>query len=312
MQTSTLGRAIVVFAMAAALSGCSKSPVAPSNSQSFETASVTATMATQTSFTDDGLYQASVTAPLTSAKRSIGPSSVEAAIHPLDYWRTFTNVTSAYSFAFSDTDTTGRPLWAMVTIDRNLLGRFNILQSVPGDSTHPDSANIIHKPMDESWTRNLLFHRFTHDSVGAGPAWRLVAASGVKVTSMEATTHITSLRIQSQNTGVDTTITDPTRFFFLHWILRFSGDDSVTVTATTGNVTDICVLHMFDHRFRMRNNGDGTFTIGWRTGRWSGWRHFGVNAFSNGTLFDDVAPYDSQTWFIPYTVVSDPVVDHLP
>ena len=25
------------------------------------------------------------------------------------------------------------------------------------------------------------------------------------------------------------------------------------------------------------------YTIGWRTGEWSGWRHFGINAFSHGT-----------------------------
>ena len=312
-KTITWTRIAVVAAAIAVLAGCGSSPNGPGSMQSAEQASVTSTMVTQTSFMDDGMYDSTTMPPLTSAHPvTPGGFAVQSPIDPLDYWRTFTHVTTWYSFAFSDTDSTGRPRWARVTVNRHLLGRFNILQSLPGDSATGDSMNVIHKPMDEMWVRNLLLHRFQGDSAGAGPDWRLVGASGVKVSQIGAMTHILSLRIQSQNTGVDTTITDPSRCFFLHWILRFSANDRITVTANTGNATDICVLHKFDHRFRMKNNGDGTFTIGWRTGDWSGWRHFGVNAFSHGTLFDDTAPYDSQTWFIPYTVVSDPVVDYLP
>ena len=33
-----------------------------------------------------------------------------------------------------------------------------------------------------------------------------------------------------------------------------------------------------------------------------GVHHFGVNALSHGTLFDDQAPYDSQSWIEPFIV----------
>ena len=33
-----------------------------------------------------------------------------------------------------------------------------------------------------------------------------------------------------------------------------------------------------------------------------GLHHVGVNALSNGTLYDDTARYDSQSWITPYRV----------
>jgi hypothetical protein len=37
-----------------------------------------------------------------------------------------------------------------------------------------------------------------------------------------------------------------------------------------------------------------------------------VNVLSPGTLFDDVAPYDSKAWIFPYVLQPDPAVDYLP
>ena len=36
-----------------------------------------------------------------------------------------------------------------------------------------------------------------------------------------------------------------------------------------------------------------------------GLKHVAVNALSRGTLFDDVAPYDSKAWAIPYVAEGD-------
>lgn len=310
MRTRIGGLAVVLALVAGALAGCGKSPTAPSNLQSTDQAAVAATLTLVPSLTDDGLYQDPSPPPLSSVRPVAGDFGAQALIHPITYWRTFTSVTSQYSFAFSDTDSTGHPLWAMVTIHRHLLGDFNILQSVAGDSTSPDSTNIIHKPMDEMWLRNLLLRRVHRDSTG--DEWRLAAASGVRVTQQGAATQIVSLRIQSQISGVDTTISDPTHLFYLRSIVRFAPDDSVTLTATTLDPTNIVVLHTHDARWRMRNNLDGTYTIGWRTGSWTGWRHFGVNAFTRGTLYTDNLPYDSQSWLLPYAITSDPPVDYAP
>jgi hypothetical protein len=310
MRTRVCGLAVVLALTAGAMTGCGKSPTAPSNSQSADQAGVTNTMSAEPTLIDDGLYTATTMPPLSSVQQNPNNFSAQALIHPLDYWRTFSSISSAYTFAFSDTDSTGHPQWVLVTIHRHLLGNFNILQSIPADSTHPDSSHVIHKPMDEMWTRNLLIRRFAQDS--AHVEWRLAGVSGVKITQSGAATQIQSIRVQSMISGVDTTVTDPTRLFYLRSILRFAPNDSVTVTATTLRTDDVVVLHSHDHRWRMKNNGDGTYTIGWNTSSWSGWRHFGVNAFSHGTLYDDVAPYDSQTWFLPYAITTDIPVDYAP
>jgi hypothetical protein len=62
----------------------------------------------------------------------------------------------------------------------------------------------------------------------------------------------------------------------------------------------------------MHNNGDNTYTLGFNTGSFTAWRYLGVNVFTHGTLFDDALPYDSETWILPYTITSEPVVDYLP
>ena len=93
---------------------------------------------------------------------------------------------------------------------------------------------------------------------------------------------------------------------------------------TTLKNDDVVVLHRVGHRFRFHNNGDNTYTGTWlvpdlRLG--NGPRpgpgrppifHFGVNALSNGTLFDDQAPYDSQAWLLPVVLAPDQVADALP
>ena len=57
-----------------------------------------------------------------------------------------------------------------------------------------------------------------------------------------------------------------------------------------------------DRRFRLHSNGDNTYTGVFHVRLLAGLHHLGVNALSNGTLFDDQAPYDSQSWILPYVV----------
>jgi len=141
-----------------------------------------------------------------------------------------------------------------------------------------------------------------------GRRWRIVANSGVKVTSRPATTQIVSLRFQAE--GLDTTITDPLAFHRLRRVLRFERDDSVTVTATTLRNDDVVVIQHRDRKLRFHNNGDNTYTGVFRAGILLGLRHAGVNAVSHGTLFDDEAAYDSQAWILPYIVRPTELADY--
>jgi hypothetical protein len=82
---------------------------------------------------------------------------------------------------------------------------------------------------------------------------------------------------------------------------------------TTLRNDDVVVLHRLDHRFRMHNTGDNTYTAVLRPrARGFGMLHFGVDAMSNGTLFDDTLPYDAQRWVLPFAMARGELDDPMP
>jgi len=315
--------AALLLAATGLLAGCGKKtvsgptvdqPAAPDQAQ------VADVLALEPAVVEDGQFESSDVSSLSG-----GQPGALAAIRPLRFWRTITGVERRFEYAFADTDSTGRPTTAVVTVHRLLTGRFNILTGQPrGDSTVRDtSASIVHKPLADHWVRRILLKRVPGAEPGAN-AWRIVATSGVEVTSRAAQTHIESLRVQAA--GTDTTITGVLRPFHLRRIFRLAPGTPVTLTVTTLRNDDVVVMCMRDRRFRFRNNGDNTYTGEWivpdpRRGDGPGPApgpgappilHFGVNALSNGTLFDDQAPYDSQAWILPFIVGPDEIADALP
>jgi len=291
------------------LAGCSKnsnpaSPLGstPGSTPSNDQALVTSAIAAAPQAVEDGLADLPDS---TSIGGSPGPLS---AIQPLNYWRTIRERDRTFEFVFSDPDPDGRPTTAVVTIRKRLVGQFNILVGPPAvDGTPVDlpptigDRAVIHKPLEDHWVRRVLLKRVRLATETGEARWRIAAVSGVEVTSKDATTGILSLRIQAADK--DTTILDPLAFQRLRRILRFQPEIRVVLTVTTGRNDDVVVLHHRDHRFRFRNNGDNTYTGVWPTGlSFPGLGHFGVNALSNGTLFDDQAPYDSQSWIFAYAL----------
>src|ERR1041385_2790741 len=128
-----------------------------------------------------------------------------AAIRPLRFWRTIASETRSDSIEFGAPDSTGRPTLARVTIHRELIGRFNILA---GSTDASDTTkSLVHKPLDDLWTRHLLLRRGPDPRDGGRPRWRLVGTSGVDIHTRGGSTHLASLRIQSGS--LDTTVTDP-------------------------------------------------------------------------------------------------------
>ena len=319
-------RLLLAMSLLAAIgltAGCGKNTVnspTANDAPSLDRAEVAGVVATEPEVVEDGQFESAETTSLGAGPAAAGAL---AAINPLRFWRVITSVERRYEFAFADSDSTGRPTTATVTVRKALAGRFNILTGVPGgDSTALDSSfDVVHKPLADQWVRRILLRR--------GPAsdstrseWRVVATSGVVVDSRDGTTRIASLRFQ--NAGVDTTLTDPLRFFRLRRILRLVPGTSVTLTVTTLRNDDVVVMCRFGHRFRFHNNGDRTYTGVWQVpdlrtengpqpgpGRPPVF-HFGVNALSHGTLFDDQAAYDSQAWILPVVLAPDQVADALP
>ena len=291
---------LLVAALAAGCgkSGTSTGPFAGSGS-SGDQAEVTEQLAQNPSYVDDDVSTSSdiTAAQGTATESGTQPLGTLAAIQPIQFWRTISDVHRTFEFAFSDTDSTGHPTVAVVTVRKRLSGSFNILTAPPQDSVFENS--VVHKPLHEEWVRRILLRRVRVSEFG-GPRWRIAALSGVRVTSRDAQAHIDSLRVQAS--GVDTTFTDPLAFQRLRHVLYFDVGDSVTLTVTTQRNDDVVVLQHRDRRFRLHNNGDDTYTGVFHVRLLAGLHHLGVNALSNGTLFDDQAPYDSQSWILPYVV----------
>jgi hypothetical protein len=308
MRTKLLLPALLLAATGL-VAGCGKnslngppSPDTPGTGTSAEQTRVLNALSLAPEAVEDGQFESS---DVTTVGGGV-PGSF-AAISPIRFWRTITHVERRFEFAFADSDSTGRPTTAVVTVNKRLTGTFNILTGLPGtDSVPMDSTlRVVHKPLADHWVRRILLKRRPDCD-----DWHVVATSGVKVTSKGAATRIVSLRVQA--TGVDTTLTDPLAFFRLRQIPCIDPDDEVTLTVTTLRSDDLVFLLLRDRRFRFHNNGDNTYTGVFRMPTLAGLRHAGVNAFSNGTLFDDQAPYDSQAWLSPFLVRPYQIADQLP
>ena len=293
---------------AALFVGCSDNKVNPQTQSSEDKAAITASLASAPEFVSDFYFDTNVETNLSSSLRGAHAAPGEA-IEPFLFWRSITGRTRTFEFAFADSDSTNLPTTAVVTLRRTFTGTFNIVPRSESNPDLPDLSEVIHKPLEDHWVRRFLVKRVA-PTPGARPVWRLAAASAVEVTSKNATSLITSIRVQ---TGTqDTTLTDPMAFIHLRHALRFSTEDTVTVTVATPRNDDVVLLYHHLFRVPFTNNGNGTYTAKFDAGTFSGWRHFGVNVLSRGTLYDDVAAYDSKAWIFPYVLVSGPYVDYWP
>ena len=289
------------------LTGCSRQgtlngPDDPSAVTGPDQAEVASAVAANPSYVDDEVSESPDQTSVGAAASASGETAtlgVEAAIQPITFWREIRDIDRRFAFAFSDTDATGRPTTAVVTVHKFFTGSFNILVADQVPEGNPPQSHVVHKPLADHWVRRLLLRRVQLPD-GERRAWRVVATSSVKITSRDAETRIASLRVQS---GVlDTTITEPLAFFRLRAILKLDPLAEVTLTATTSRPDDVVLLYRRDQRARFHNNGDGTYTATFQVPDRTGLHHVGVNALSNGTLFDDQARYDSQAWIEPYLV----------
>jgi hypothetical protein len=319
---SKLLLAVFLVAVAGPLAGCGRDTVnnpAEDTPSAMDEAQVAEILSLEPELVEDGEFESEETTTIGGGDGRL------AAISPIRFWRTIRDVDRYFTFAFADTDSTGRPTTAIVTVHKHLFGRFNILVGVPGsdDVAMDSTTRIVRKPLADHWVRRILLKRIPTVDSKRNP-WRIVATSGVKVTSRGAETQIVSLRVQAAE--LDTTLTDPLQFMRLRRFLRLEPGSAVTFTATTLTNDDVVVMCLRGHRFRFHNNGDNTYTAVWKVpdlrltnSAGPGPRppharifHFGVNALSHGTLFDDEAPYDSQAWLLPFLLRPDLLAEALP
>jgi hypothetical protein len=295
---------VSLFALAF-LAGCSDTGTNPVSTPSTDQALISAVVTLAPSLVQDGLMNSSAQTALAPALQRAGSATV-TPIDPVTFWRDVQTATHDFSIAFADTDDTGYPTTAVVTVSWDFAGTLNIVET-GGGLDHP-----IQKPFSDHWVRNVLMKRLPSNMDGIGHHdWRIAGISGVDVTSPSATTQITSVNLHDDS-GLDTTLTDPLVITHLHDLMRFPSGDSITVTVTTGRDGDVVLLYHADHRERMANLGGGMYSAVLPAGEIAGWRHFAVNALSNGTLYDDTVAYDSKAWIFPYVISTTAPVDYVP
>lgn len=164
-----------------AVAGCGKNSVAPGNMQSTDQSQVASVIVSAPGLIDDNLLNTSAQVSLASALRGVH-GAAGTAIQPFTFWRTITSDLKSFEIAFADTDSTGRPNTAVVTVRRHFMGEFNVVPESQTDPGTPDLAHIAHKPLDDLWVRRVLLKRLPLEG-GTNPVWRIAAVSGAEVTS---------------------------------------------------------------------------------------------------------------------------------
>jgi len=242
-----------------------------------------------------------------------GAPTLDAAIDPGFWFRHIRSHERRYVVEITEPDTLTRV--AHVRIIDRMLGSFNVM-------TRPDTIDgtiipgvRIQKPLADTSVRKAVFVRKrcldgerddegrmdSEDGYRDGwSRWRLRALSGAEISSDEGSRQILSVRIQAGD--IDVTITDPLELKNRQELLRLPPAVPVQITATTADPTDKVVLYSRWGRMPLRRMGDGTCQGRFYTPLMGGMKHLAVNALSHGTLFDDVAPYDSKAWGLPYVV----------
>jgi hypothetical protein len=167
----------------------------------------------------------------------------------------------------------------------------------------PDLQRPVDKRFDDSGSLQMLFERvrpIREDRRHRG--WQLAAVSGIELVSEGTTRDLESVRVVSGD--VDRTFTDMAELVRVADLLRLPANTEVQVFAKTADPTDAVYLHL--HRARrtamVDSDGDGTFEGRFMTSERPGPHRFAVDVLSNGTIFDDAAPYDNVAWGMLYLI----------
>ena len=297
------GALLLTLAALLALVGCGgggDSPTAPTSNPSTDLDAVTAVVAGASALSDDGLYDV-----ISSATASARHAGAFAVLDPLSFHRTVNRSTLGISVVFSDSDGAGHPRAAEVTVRRSTLGMFMVLRRPAGGGA-VDTSSVVHKVMDDRWTRHLHLTRQTvQGPYGPQEVWSIDQASALRIASQPGSRTIASVHLTG--IGLDATLTDAEALRTPAQMPVAVAGDSLTITVGTGantgaNADNDVFVYWGDRRVRMIPNGDGTHTVRVHSGNVATLRSLGVNVLSRGTLHDDALPYDSLGWIVPLRI----------
>jgi hypothetical protein len=190
----------------------------------------------------------------------------------------------------------GEAATAQVTASAFIVGTLHLFPCESGVD------GVVDKRFDDAGSLQMLFQRvrpIREDRRHRG--WQLAAVSGIELASEGTSRDIVSVRVVSGD--VDRTFTDMSELVRVGDLLRLQLHTEVQLTVETLDATDAVYLHLHRaHRTAMTSNGDGTFSGRFMTSERPGPHRFAVDVLSNGTIFDDAAPYDNVAWGMLYLI----------
>jgi hypothetical protein len=232
------------------------------------------------------------------------------------WWRRINRVSRTINVSVYPADSTHVYPYAFVTVIDTLYGHLVII----GRDSFDSAVRIVKPLADEARKRAYFEKRGTNEDPHRG--WRLMGISGLLVHSFPNNTRqINSVHLLSP--GYDRIFTEDyiTGITPRDSILTFQAGDSVTLTVTTGDPTDLVYLHRLPchyynckpHRQPFYNNGDGTFTGTWVIGECLVdtcdfvIRHAAIDVIEYNSIYGDTTyHYDSRIWGVIYRVDTTP------
>lgn len=223
----------------------------------------------------------------------------------------------------------------LLSITRQLNGRFVIFEKIDYDTTDPDTLAIYRKPLTHIVKRKVIFIKRNandqeQDIPGRG-RWKLQAVTlGQGVSNPAHTIRIHNVTVYN-SVGDSIVFTNPLETFLSvpDDIPTFSTGDMITIRVKLENststpfigpdgATETLLLHYGRNRYhhaRKRFTYMGTDPVTsysvyegyWQIGQQPfRVRHTIVDAIDNGTIYDNdetAYPYNSTTWSAPYRVL---------
>lgn len=303
---------LLPMAVLLAATGCSKNPQAPDQlGSSADRAAIQQTIQGDDLFNSQGFDDEGAQAPTYDN----GMPKTAEAIEPIKYGRRGMLRLETVDIEFT-TDTT-----AIATVVHSLNGRFFILAE---NNTDPNAVGTLYsKEMENTILRKAKLVK-VRNTGNERHDWRVTEVSGCVASSPGTTISISEMTLKYPD-GSTLTVTDPLSYFMSRetGLPEFDPGDSAKVFVKLSNTNEfpplpgetVLLRHAMDHRFHRARKpfndegiypdevaGDGIYSGAYRIGPRRGLHHGGIDTIDNGTIYDNVAPYNTLVWSLPYLV----------
>ncbi|MDH4223632.1 MAG: hypothetical protein OEV55_08865 [candidate division Zixibacteria bacterium] len=226
-----------------------------------------------------------------------------AVVDSVKFWRRkITDINRNIQVDIHSADSNHLNAYAFVTITDNITGFLYI-------RGWQDTAFVfITKPFSDQAVKSAYFEKIGENE-DPYRGWSLEGISGVLSHSLPTSTRIIEQAHIVSSSGYDKTLfeNDITEIVLIDSLMTLQVGDTITLTVTTGDSTDLVYLHRPVNYWRPQrrpfiNNGDGTFSVTWTINEIScdcNRHHFAIDVIKRATLYGDDA-YDSRIWGLIY------------